>query len=368
MSKRSKVELQSKERGENMEFNSPQPEHAQLSTVVHPKGTSRLLAALHQQVVGATAPRSGGPGLGGCSIDSALDEHLIPSPPLSPKMSSVDEGSAAPAAPVAPQVPAESTTALWVKPDWESSRSPESYRSATSGFLSQYRCFDFMRTKRYTHPNNKTLRKTRNYTCTPNYTSGGSDFEKVYRTRRSLKNAETPRTARGHAPAFQEDFTRHGMPSRPATPTNRNTHRKVNSVTSPLASSAVLGAPQYVPSMSWEKLPDYSPPLSTLPANNKCLKVEWKGSSMDLSADPLRHLLHPAELQLAQILRLPCDLYLDSKRRLFVEKVHRLKQDLPFRRTDAQKACRIDVNKASRLFAAYERIGWLEDENFERFF
>ena len=48
--------------------------------------------------------------------------------------------------------------------------------------------------------------------------------------------------------------------------------------------------------------------------------------------------------------------YLDSKRRLFYEKVSRLRQGKGFRRTDAQKACRIDVNKASRLFAAFEKL------------
>jgi hypothetical protein len=50
-----------------------------------------------------------------------------------------------------------------------------------------------------------------------------------------------------------------------------------------------------------------------------------------------------------------------------MEKVARLKRNLPFRRTDAQKSCKIDVNKASRLFAAFEKIGWLEDDKFARF-
>lgn len=88
---------------------------------------------------------------------------------------------------------------------------------------------------------------------------------------------------------------------------------------------------------------------------------------MDLSNDPNVHLLHPAEVHLASVLRLPCDIYLDSKRRLFAEKVHRLKQGLPFRRTDSQKACRIDVNKASRLFSAFEKVGWLEDDLFQKY-
>lgn len=119
--------------------------------------------------------------------------------------------------------------------------------------------------------------------------------------------------------------------------------------------------------IDWESIPDYSPDVSLLPNNSRCLKVEWKGQPMSLADDPLVGKLHPAEVTLASVLRLPCNLYLDSKRRLFAEKVSRLKKGLPFRRTDAQKSCRIDVNKASRLFAAFEKIGWLNDDKFDRY-
>ncbi|SGZ46309.1 CIC11C00000003984 [Sungouiella intermedia] len=115
-----------------------------------------------------------------------------------------------------------------------------------------------------------------------------------------------------------------------------------------------------------ESIPNYSPdPATTLPkGNNRCLKIEWKGQPMDLKNDPNLDKLHPAEVLLASTLRLPCNVYLDSKRRLFYEKVNRMRSGMPFRRTDAQKACRIDVNKASRLFAAFEKVGWLNDSHF----
>lgn len=131
-----------------------------------------------------------------------------------------------------------------------------------------------------------------------------------------------------------------------------------NSRASPSSASQVR-----VHDLSLNQIEDYAPPLSSLPPG-KSLRAEWKGAPMDLSNDPDLHLLHPAEAHLASVLRLPCEVYLDSKRRLFAEKVHRLKQGLPFRRTDSQKACRIDVNKASRLFGAFEKIGWLQDELF----
>lgn len=118
-----------------------------------------------------------------------------------------------------------------------------------------------------------------------------------------------------------------------------------------------------------ESIPDFSPDaFKTLPAENpKCLKIEWKGQPMDLSTDPNLDKLHPAEAVLASILRLPVFVYLDSKRRMFFEKVQRMKQGKQFRRTDAQKACRIDVNKALRLFAAFEKVGWLNDEHFTQY-
>lgn len=118
--------------------------------------------------------------------------------------------------------------------------------------------------------------------------------------------------------------------------------------------------------MEPSEVPDYTISAACLPLG-KTLKAEWKGTPMDLTKDPNFHKLHPAEINLAATLRLSVDLYLDSKKRLFAEKVHRFKQGLPFRRTDSQKACRIDVNKASRLFVAYEKVGWLDDSNFEQY-
>lgn len=117
-----------------------------------------------------------------------------------------------------------------------------------------------------------------------------------------------------------------------------------------------------------ENIPDYSPDVASLPkGNNRSLKVEWKGQPMDLRSDPNVDKLHPAEVLLASTLRLPCNVYLDSKRRLFYEKVNRFRSGQQFRRTDAQKACRIDVNKASRLFAAFEKVGWLNDVHFTKY-
>ncbi|GCE97533.1 hypothetical protein ZYGM_003285 [Zygosaccharomyces mellis] len=350
-----------------MEFYSPQPEHAQLGSVLG-KANERLLSQLHQQVLAATNGSRNDHADGvehSTSIDSVLasgtgnnEEHPIPSPPLSPKFDShhykistlpdnlkeeEDENE-------------EKCDGIKVQLSWVPGLSVKRYRYAHSNFLGEYRIFSphatQLRTKRYNtrRPLDHQERNAQNYN----------------RTRRFMRRHEM---LLSDTQDDEDDFSDEPpAPKRPSTPQRRR--RTAQPIGSPLASAtAVSGIPQYIPNMSWEKLPDYSPdPYRTLPENNsKSLKVDWKGSPMDLSHDPLRHQLHPAELVLSQVLRLPCDLYLDSKRRLFLEKVHRFKQGLPFRRTDAQKACRIDVNKASRLYAAFEKVGWLDDGNFKRF-
>lgn len=108
-------------------------------------------------------------------------------------------------------------------------------------------------------------------------------------------------------------------------------------------------------------LPDYSPPVTSLPKNKpNSLKVDWKGNALDLSRDPYAHLLHPDELSLAAMLRLDCATYLTSKRRIFDRRLDCARKNKEFRKTDAQQACKIDVNKASKLWQAFEKVGWLD--------
>ena len=118
---------------------------------------------------------------------------------------------------------------------------------------------------------------------------------------------------------------------------------------------------------NFETLEDFSPPTSTLLNNNKALKIEWSSHNpLDLTSDPHRHLLHDAELLLASTLRLSCATYLCSKRRIFkrVHEAHDLGRE--FRKTDAQQACQIDVNKASKLWVAFEKVGWFNHSHFKR--
>ncbi|KAL1864653.1 hypothetical protein VTK73DRAFT_5737 [Phialemonium thermophilum] len=107
-------------------------------------------------------------------------------------------------------------------------------------------------------------------------------------------------------------------------------------------------------------LEDLSPPISSLPSKSNSLKVDWKGNPLDLSKDPNAWRLHPDELMLAASLRLDCATYLTSKRRIFIRRLECAKIGKEFRKTDAQQACKIDVNKASKLWTAFEKVGWLD--------
>lgn len=109
-------------------------------------------------------------------------------------------------------------------------------------------------------------------------------------------------------------------------------------------------------------LPDRCPPLSSLPVKPNSVKVDWKGAPLDLSKDPHSHLLHPDELAWAASLRLDCATYLTSKRRIFIRRLECAKIHKEFRKTDAQQACKIDVNKASKLWGVYNKVGWLEQK------
>lgn len=119
----------------------------------------------------------------------------------------------------------------------------------------------------------------------------------------------------------------------------------------------------------YNALPDFAPPTSTLPKGNaKCLKADWGSTNpLNLSNDPDRHLLHESEIHLASTLRLSCATYLCSKRRIFEARLRTFNAKKEFRKTDAQQACKIDVNKASKLWTAYDKVGWFNKHYFEQY-
>ena len=116
----------------------------------------------------------------------------------------------------------------------------------------------------------------------------------------------------------------------------------------------------------YNRIPDYAPPTSTLPTGNPhILEVHWPQKAViDLSNDPDRHMLHEAEIRLATSLNLSCAKYLCTKRRIFQARLQALQEGREFKRTDSQRACKIDTNKASKICRAFEKVGWLDKKHF----
>lgn len=72
--------------------------------------------------------------------------------------------------------------------------------------------------------------------------------------------------------------------------------------------------------------------------------------------------LSSQEIGILNGLKLTSQQFIDTKKRFFAEKARKASHSLGFKKTDAQKACKIDVNKASKLYEIYQACGFLEDE------
>lgn len=120
----------------------------------------------------------------------------------------------------------------------------------------------------------------------------------------------------------------------------------------------------------WRDVPDYSPPISSLKSAPKPLKANWKSSQTpwDISQSPDVEDLDPAEHALCETLRLFPVQYLANKRRMFAAKVETLRENSKnFNKTAAQLACNMDVNKASQMWEAFDRVGWFDRRWFEKY-
>ncbi|KAG0268302.1 hypothetical protein BGZ95_002511 [Linnemannia exigua] len=90
-------------------------------------------------------------------------------------------------------------------------------------------------------------------------------------------------------------------------------------------------------------------------------KIIWKGYPLNISGKPGVEYLHHYEAHIASTLRLSPAQYLNCKRTLIVASRQYLAvpNGKQFKKSDAQKLCRIDVNKTSRLWEIFAKVGWL---------
>ncbi|KAF9180908.1 hypothetical protein BGZ50_005848 [Haplosporangium sp. Z 11] len=108
--------------------------------------------------------------------------------------------------------------------------------------------------------------------------------------------------------------------------------------------------------------PDVGPVSMLDDPNHPPPKVIWKGTPLSVKGRPGYEQLHPYEEYVASTLRLSPAQYLSCKQTLILasRQYHANPNGKQFRKSDAQKLCRIDVNKTSRLWEAFAKIGWLE--------
>lgn len=117
----------------------------------------------------------------------------------------------------------------------------------------------------------------------------------------------------------------------------------------------------------WDQLPDYCPPTSSLDTMSKKMTASWtNGNPLNLDNDPDREHLHPQELVVASVLRLHCNSYLANKRRIFAARHQAFLDNKDFNKTSAQVSAKIDVNKSSKLWEAFDSVGWFDRHWFEQ--
>lgn len=193
------------------------------------------------------------------------------------------------------------------------------------------------------------------------------DQEARYReVMKSYKNKASAAPGRYHPYSAAQRPAAHQAPAAPKPP--RRSKAKAtgdDAGTSPAPAQRVRHAAPNREDSNWQELPDICPDTKTLDGKIKLFAIDWRGTPLPIENELYFDQLHPAEAKLASILRLTPAIYLSSKRRMFIGKLHRVQAGKEFRKTDAQKACAIDVNKASRLWQAFEKVGWLDVKHIE---
>ncbi|CAG8844939.1 3816_t:CDS:1, partial [Racocetra persica] len=71
--------------------------------------------------------------------------------------------------------------------------------------------------------------------------------------------------------------------------------------------------------------------------------------------------LHRVEAKACGILRLSPEQYINSKLIILTAAKEYKERSIPFRKVDAQRLVRIDVNKACKLWEFFSQAGWIHN-------
>lgn len=142
--------------------------------------------------------------------------------------------------------------------------------------------------------------------------------------------------------------------------------RKQDTIDSKTSSIHPTLAPHWIPDLDaferypsvraiWKGKPIPPPPFFFSPFSSSDL-----GTPLDIRHLPSFDLLHPGEVHIASTLRLPPEQYLRCKHSLLFHAQQFSQSNMPFRKSDAQKCVRIDVNKTSALWTVFYQLGWFK--------
>ncbi|CAG8674633.1 866_t:CDS:1, partial [Dentiscutata erythropus] len=115
------------------------------------------------------------------------------------------------------------------------------------------------------------------------------------------------------------------------------------------------------PSMQFDEL---MTSINTLNLDTSILEkmapeITWKGQPLSIAHLPHYDALHHTEAHVVSVLRLTPVQYLTGKHTLVSAAQRYAQRALPFRKSDAQKLLRIDVNKASKLWEFFQQVKWI---------
>lgn len=158
-----------------------------------------------------------------------------------------------------------------------------------------------------------------------------------------------------------------------STPPTTTRHRKQRSTPpdvkpgqQPKPRTRAPPSKQMKSSNNWRDLPDYCPPLSVLDSHQD-VDVSWKNTEIrSIDSDEDADVLHRVEKRWAENLRMPATLYLLCKHRMFWARFEDLKAGREFNKTQAQYSCSVDVNKVSQLWTVFNRVGWFNEEWYQK--
>lgn len=103
--------------------------------------------------------------------------------------------------------------------------------------------------------------------------------------------------------------------------------------------------------------------LDTSTLQNITPRIKWKTKPQSIVQLPYYKHLHPKEAHVVKTLRLTPFHYLLAKFILISSAQMAMKNSLPFRKSNAQKLLRIDVNKASKLWEWFVQTKWIKTYN-----